>query len=136
MPDEGKNRDGIFIDEAVHHIYKELTDGNDPEASPFKTMKDVFMWSASLGYKIGERRPLTSRTMVFRWAQLSEQIDVPLVKAIAIADKEELGVLSSQGDVLDIVEEYANAGVHELRSSVLDEYGQPLWNLSAMIEQL
>ena len=92
------------------------------------------MWAASLGYKIGERRPLTSRTMIFRWAQLSEQIDVPLIKAIAIAGKEELGVLSSQGDVLDIVEEYANAGIYELRSSVVDEYGQPLWNLTALLE--
>ncbi len=135
MPEETKNRDGVFIDEAAHHIYKELTEGNDLEDSPFKTMKDVFMWAASLGYKMGERRPLTNKTMIFRWAQLLEQVDVPLIKAIAIADKEELGVLNSQGEVLEIVEEYANAGVYELQSNIIDEHGQPLWNLASLTKQ-
>ena len=43
------SRDTVTIDESVHYIYKELTDGTDPVTVTFKTMKDVFMWPASLG---------------------------------------------------------------------------------------
>lgn len=127
MPED--NRDTVNIDTAVHSIYKELSEGTDIEASPFKTMKDIFMWSACLGYKIGERKPLSSKTMIFRWAQFSSQEDTPLLKAIAIADSEGLEVLRSQDQILSVIEEYANAGIYELKAQTIDEHGQPLWNL-------
>jgi len=124
------SRDTVVIDEAVHEIYRQLTEGNDPVSVPFRTMKDIFMWAACLGYRRGERRPLAGkRVTVFRWAQFAPQIDVPLLKALAIADSGDVNVLLSQDEILTIAEEYANAGIHELRVSVLDEYGQPLWNL-------
>jgi len=124
------SRDTVVIDEAVHDIYKQLTEGNDPVSVPFRTMKDVFMWAACLGHRLGERRPLTGkRVIIFRWAQFTPQTDIHLLKALAIADSGDVNVLLSQDDILTIAEEYANAGIYELRTSVLDEYGQPLWNL-------
>ena len=91
------------------------------------------MWAAVLGYRNGERRPITGKKVtVFRWAQFSSQTDVPLLKALAIASSEDVEVLLKQDNILDIAEEYANAGIHELRTSVLDEYGQPLWNLLSL----
>ncbi|OQA22557.1 MAG: hypothetical protein BWY63_00772 [Chloroflexi bacterium ADurb.Bin360] len=123
-------RDTITIDEAVHHIYKKLTEGTDPVATPFRTMKDVFMWATVLGYRNGGRRPITGKKLtIFRWAQFSTQTDLPLLKALAIANSRDVGVLLSQEDVLTIAEEYANAGIHNLWAIVLDQYGQPLWNL-------
>ncbi len=125
-------RDTVAIDEGVHDIYKQLTEGNDIVNAPFRTMKDVFMWAAVLGYRNGERRPITGKKVtIFRWAQFSSQIDTPLLKALAIADNGNVDVLISQDEILAIAEGYANAGIHELRVSVLDEYGQPLWNLIA-----
>lgn len=130
MSDTTDARDTVAIDEAVHDIYKQLTDGNDIVNAPFRTMKDVFMWAAILGYRDGERRPITGKKVtIFRWAQFSSQIDVPLLKALAISDNGNVDVLISQDEILIIAEEYANAGIHELRTSVMDEYGQPLWNL-------
>jgi len=131
MTEMAISRDAVAIDEAVHDIYKELTVGNDdPVGVPFRTMKDVFMWAACLGHRMGERRPLTGkRLVIFRWAQFTPQTDVHLLKALAIADSGDVNVLLSQDEILSIAEEYANAGIHELRASVLDEYGQPLWNL-------
>ena len=124
------NRDTVTIDESVHYIYKELTDGTDAVTVPFKTMKDVFMWAASLGYKRGERRPIAGKRLtIFRWAQFSSQTDIPVVKAIALADGNEINVLLSQDEMLAAVEEYANAGIHELRSVIYDGHGQPLFNL-------
>lgn len=114
----------------MHEIYKRLTEGHDPVDAPFRTMKDAFMWAASLGYRMSERRSLSGkRSMIFRWAQLSPQVDIPLLKALAIADSDDTSVLTSRGDILTVAEEYANAGIHDLRAKVLDEYGQPLWNL-------
>jgi dnd system-associated protein 4 len=124
------DRDTVTIDESVHYIYKELTDGLDPVSVPFKTMKDVFMWAASLGYKRGERRPIAGKKQtIFRWAQFSSQTDLPVVKAISLANINDISVLLSQDEMLNVVEEYANAGIHDLRSRLYDEHGQPLWNL-------
>jgi len=128
------SRDTVTIDESVHYIYKELTDGTDPVTVPFKTMKDVFMWAASLGYKRGERRPIAGKKLtVFRWAQFSSQTDIPVVKAISLADGDDINMLLSQDEMLNALEEFANAGIHELRSSLLDEQGQPLFNLVKII---
>lgn len=126
-------RDTVAIDEAVHDIYQQLTGGSDSLNVPFRTMKDVFMWAACLGYQQGERRPLTGkRVTIFRWAQFLPQLDVPLLKALAIAECEDTGVLLSQEDVIAIAEEFANCGIHELRSAVLVQQGQPIWNLVSL----
>lgn len=136
MTDALTIRDTVAIDESVHEVYRQLTEGNDPVSVPFRTMKDVFMWAACLGYRRGERRPLTGkRVTIFRWAQFTPQVDVPLLKALAIAGSGDINVLLSQDEILSIAEEYANAGIHELRTGVLDEYGQPLWNLVAMLSR-
>jgi dnd system-associated protein 4 len=134
MNDTEMARDTVAIDESVHGIYKQLTEGTDPVGVPFRTMKDVFMWAACLGYQQGERRPLSGKRLtVFRWAQFSPQTDIPLLKAMAISDSGDIEVLLSQDRLLDIAEEYANAGIHELRAGMLDEYGQPLWNLAGLL---
>jgi len=128
------SRDTVTIDDSVHYIYKEMTDGADPLTVPFKTMKDVFLWAASLGYKRGERRTITGKKLtIFRWAQFSSQTDLPVIKAISLADGANINVLLSQDEMLNVVEEYANAGIHELRSKIFDEHGQPLWNLTNML---
>jgi len=134
MAEIAASRDAVAVDEAIHEIYRQLTEGNDPVSVPFRTMKDVFMWAACLGYRHGERRPLTGkRVTIFRWAQFTPQVDVPLLKALAIADSGDVNVLLSEDEILTIAEEYANAGIHELRASVLGEYGQPLWNLVGLL---
>lgn len=128
------SRDTVTIDESVHYIYKQLIDGTDPVTVPFKTMKDVFLWAVSLGYKRGERRPITGKKLtIFRWAQFSSQTDIPVVKAISLADRDDINVLLSQDELLNIVEEYANAGIHDLRAKIYEEHGQPLWNLVGQI---
>src|SRR5690242_7390472 len=107
MMDITASRDTVTIDESVHYIYKELTDGTDPVTTPFKTMKDVFLWAASLGCKRGERRPIAGKKLtIFRWAQFSSQTDIPVVKAISLADGNDISVLLKQDEMLTIVEEY------------------------------
>lgn len=129
-------RDTVAVDESVHEIYKQLTEGNDPVSAPFRMMKDIFMWATVFGQRKGERRPLTGkRITIFRWAQFIEQVDIPLLKAFAIAHEKDVKVILSQNDILTIAEEYANAGIYELRASILEEPGQPLWNVVRITQQ-
>lgn len=128
------DRDTVAIDEAAHEIYKQLTEGNNSLTVPFRTMKDVFMWAVCLGVQQGKTKPLTSKKVtVFRWAQFDSQTDIPLLKAIAIGDSGDVSILLKKNEILNIAEEYANAGIYDLRDSLLGEYGQPLWNLVALM---
>ena len=134
MKEERIARDIVNIDDSVHGIYKQLTEGNDPVDVPFQTMKDVFLWAASLGYQRGERKPIRGkRTTIFRGAQFSPRTDIPLIKAMAIADSGDIEVLMRQEDILTAVEEYANAGINSLESRLLNANGQNLWNLVELI---
>lgn len=94
------------------------------------------MWALALGCARKKRRPLKSREMIFRWEQFTPQMDVPLLKAAAIAADGDVGVLANQNEILTIAEEYANAGIHELRAQLLETSGRPLWNLVAIVEEL
>jgi dnd system-associated protein 4 len=135
MSETETDRDTVMIDESVHEIYKRMTDGTDPITAPFRTMKDVFMFAACLGYQKGGPRPLKGKKLtIFRWAQFSPQTDVPILKAISIAQSGDVEVLRSQEAILTIAEQYANAGIHELRARVLKEQGQPLWNVVSNIQ--
>ena len=95
------------------------------------------MWAVCLGYHQKRRRQLSGKKQtIFRWAQFTPQVDIPLLKAIAIADKADVSVLLSQDEILTIVEEYANAGIFDLRDALLENFGQPLWNLVSIVSEI
>jgi dnd system-associated protein 4 len=131
---EANLNDIIYIEEQWHSLFKQLTETNDVSAAPFRTMKDMFMWSASIGFERGTRKQITGKKVgIFRWAQFSPQVDVPLLKALAIADTGDVAVLQDLEKVLVVVQEYANAGICELQQTLLEEYGQPLQNLIKLL---
>jgi len=112
-------------------IYRSLrTDGDTQvEQAPFSTYKDIFMLAACLGFRAGRRTSLPSGPKTDIRESIFSESDLALLKAIAIADTGDVAVLSSPGDVLRIAEEYAHIGIYEVKSYLLDERGQPLWNL-------
>lgn len=110
-------RDTINIDEAVHEFYKTLTSGNDPVSSPFKTMKDAFLWAACLGFQKGMRCSISGKKLtIFRWAQFNNGIDLPLIKALCLTEGEDVTDLAAQEKLLTTLEEFANGGIYELMS--------------------
>jgi dnd system-associated protein 4 len=130
VSDAARGSGRISIDSSLHDLYKQLSEGNNLETAPFRTMKDVFMLAACLGYRRGEPKPIVGKKQqIFHWAQFSEQVDVPILKALAIAWTGDIQVLGDQEQIVQIAEEYANAGIQELKSVVVDQLGQPLWNL-------
>jgi len=135
--EEATKKDRVYIDESVINNYRDLkADANTiPEQSPFSTYKDVFMLAVCLGYRTGRRQKLPSggnkhdiRVTVF------SDNDLALLKGIAIAATGDVDVLANPGQILTIAEEYAQVGIYEVKAALLDERGQPLWNLVELVQ--
>jgi dnd system-associated protein 4 len=124
----------VNIDGSLHDLYKQLSEGSNPENAPFRTMKDVFMLAAYLGYRRGQPKPIAgSKRQIFHYTQFSDQVDMPILKAIAIATTGDIQVLADPEQIVQIAEEYANAGIQELKAQIVDQIGQPLWNLVELV---
>lgn len=128
--------DRVNVENEMHEVYKEIVErsGQSLENAPFMLMKDVFVWAAALGFQQGEKRPLSpGRQQPFRWSQLSQDLDVPSLKAIALADTGDVEVLLHNDRILRIVEEYANAGIRVLKQDFVDVPGRLLWNIVNLV---
>ncbi|MEM9955637.1 MAG: hypothetical protein AAF846_28805 [Chloroflexota bacterium] len=120
----------VNIETNVRDIYESLSKGSNPLSTPFRTMKDVFVLAACIGFEKGIRRPLEGgKHQPFHYAQLSEPVDIPLLKAIAIATTDDITTLADLDEVVAIAEEFANEGINDIRQYVLEHPGEPLWNL-------
>jgi len=125
----------VSIDASVHDLYKQLTTGKSAEDSPFLTMKDLFMLAACTGFQEGRRKSLEKgrREQIFLYSVFSDSVDAPILKAIAIAATGNLEILADGDQIVNIAEEYANAGIVTVRAIVEQNTGLPLWNL---VEQI
>ena len=127
-------RDRIRIDKIHHPTYIALTkpreNENRQELSPFESMKNVFMLATFIGYNEEKRVPFgKDKEMIFAWARFSPEEDVPLLRALALAETEDVEVLTNQNQILTIAEEYANGGITEIQKQVEDMPGDGITNL-------
>ncbi len=130
----------VYVPEEVGDLYNALTaEGNrdtaDPVQAPFSKYKDVFLTAVCLGYHLQWRKPLPKgdKKREIRLDTFNES-DIDILKAIALAEMDNVDVLSDLGEVLTIAEEYAYSGIRELELSLLKNGGQPLWNLISLIQ--
>ena len=92
-------------------------------------MKDLFLLAANVGFARGRRVPLSGQREIFRWPVFTSQEDIPVLRAIAIAETGDTTILVDQSQLLKIAEEYANAGIEEVSREVADQPGLPLDSL-------
>jgi len=129
------------IDESVINIYNELREDTkgktnpNIEQSPFPTLKDIFMFAACIGFQKGARKKLPSGKKTTIRLEIFTENDIALLKSIAIAETNDIKVLSNLGDVLTIAEEYAHAGIQFLKDQLLEQSGKPLWQLISLINE-
>lgn len=124
--------DRVNVENEMHEVYKEIIErsGQSLENAPFMLMKDVFMWAVALGFQQGQRRALApGRQQPFRWGQLSQDLDIPALKTVALVDTGDVEVLLHSDQILRIAEEYANAGIRILKQDFIDHPGRLLWSL-------
>ncbi len=81
------------------------------------------MLATSVGFARGRRTPLSGQREIFRWPVFSSQEDIPVLRAIAIAETEDTSILVNQDQLLTIAEEYANAGIEDIRQQVAETPG-------------
>jgi dnd system-associated protein 4 len=129
--------DRVYIDESAIEFYRQLKkEGHsEPEQAPFDTFKDLFMFAACLGFQGGRRSKPRKTNGGEVPAKVFTEEDLAILKAIAIAETGDVEVLTRFGEILGIAEEYANAGIHEIKRDLLDEHGRPLWNLIVLLSQ-
>lgn len=135
MQQSSTQRDRICITESNHAIYEDLTKEKEDLPQPFKTMKDLFLFATLVGYRRGQRIRLETRRGIFSWAQLSLQEDVPVLRALAIAETGNVSVLANQDELLTIAEEYANSGIVEIQEHVAGMPGNRVGNLADLLRQ-
>jgi dnd system-associated protein 4 len=100
----------IYVQRDKHQLFQAL--GKDDETSPFPTLKDAFLFAAAVGWANGRRvAPRGPRQHVGFWHTFTAQQDVPLIQAICIAETGDPAVVANRGEMLKIVEEYANGGI-------------------------
>lgn len=127
-------RDRIRIDKIHHPTYIALTKPREDESRqdlpPFDSMKNIFMLAIFIGYNEEKRVPLgKDKELIFAWAQFSHEDDVPLLRALALAETEDVEVLMDQDRILTIAEEYANGGIIEIQKQIEDMPGDRITNL-------
>ncbi len=132
---DSNRKERVLIDESVIDIYRQLRAEGDtqPELSPFRSNKDVFMLATCLGFQAGRRSKLPSGGKSDIRQSVFNENDLAILKAIAIANTGDVHVLSNTGDVLRIAEEYAHSGIYDLKVYLLEQRGQPLINLIELI---
>lgn len=136
MPKE-KGLDRLFVEEKVVDWFRNLTYQSTKNASiysqPFKESKDAFLWAVSLGVKSGTRRPLEGpREGLLLWTYLSDE-EKRILAMLAIAETGDLKVISDEGWIQEIAEEFANEGIRTIKREIWEGSGDPLWKLVDMI---
>lgn len=133
-PLKQRQRDRIRVDASYHPIYialtkpSENTEREDPPA--FESMKNLFMLAAFIGFHEKKRVELgKDKEGIFAWAQFSQNEDIPLIRALALAETGTVNVLMDQDEMLTIAEEYANTGIIMIRDQVQDMSGSKIMNL-------
>ncbi|MBU7315376.1 DNA phosphorothioation-associated protein 4 [Paenibacillus oleatilyticus] len=115
-------------------IYKQLTEG---DYKVFNTMKDVFLLSASIGFKEEKNQSFEKVGGEIPWSVFRGDTDESIINSIAIAETSDMHVLLSDEETIDrklkICEEYANYGIRVIKQRIIDSPGDPIDNLVSLI---
>lgn len=106
---------------------------SEVKSRPFFELKDAFLWAVAIGVQEAKKTPLQGKKDgVFFTKNLNDD-QRAFLQAVAIADSENLSLISDEDSVNSIAEEYANTGAYRLREILLGEHGDPLFNLVNVI---
>lgn len=122
----------------VNPLYDELVNraAQNAEDFPFATKKDLFMLAACVGaqHKQFEEVPADKRIQIFDGETFKDDIDVPILAALAYQHTQDLDVLFDPGKIVRIAAGYAQGGIHIVYQRITTgSANRPLYNLVDMI---
>jgi dnd system-associated protein 4 len=127
----------VYIDRDVHNLFEELVSRSDKlaEDHPFATMKDVFMVAACLGAQRNRHEALGASREIFSGETFDARTDVPVLAALTYRRTEDLDTIADPKKVVEIAQEWANAGIYTLvNEELIDRPGlRPLFKLTDLI---
>jgi len=111
-----KEKYSISIDKGKHKKFQLLTEG--PEA-PFKTMKDLLLASAAIGFSKNKETPIRpgGSVKIFEWNRF-DPLDEKFLFMITFLDNKDLNAILDRNLVIRTLEAYANGGFDELYSKI------------------
>lgn len=114
--------DRVFVDKTQFEKMHEITSKSleDEREVPFKSLKEVLMAAAMLGYKLNEKAELKDKKEIIRTSYLDRQFELPLICCLAIADTNNIEVLNNKKEVLAIFESYIKGGFDFLYDRITD----------------
>ena len=121
----------IFVEKNKHHKFKELKSSSSSNIGIFNNMKDVFIASAMLGYSNDKRESLNSNRDIFDVNVLKKH-DYTLIYSIFLDYTGDADLLE-KGEIMSVIEEYANAGI-DILYDIVNQSGDALNNLVEEIQ--
>ena len=83
---------------------------------------EIFSMAVMIGkYILNKREPLQSRKSFIRYESIENSNEMDIFKCIAIEETEDVTVINNIKEIYEICEEYANAGIKELKKWVVNE---------------
>ena len=107
----------VAYDKGDQEFYSSLVAEDSSSIFKKKERVDVFMYAMALGFNAKKRLPLVKRVPNLNPSAISGE-ERWLMRSIAVADTEDLNVIKSHKKVIEIAEEYANAGIKILREMI------------------
>ena len=114
--------DRVYVDkEQFDRMHDLSSKASEAEREvPFKSLKEVLMAAAMLGYQLGEKADLNEKKEIIFTRYLDSQLDLPLVCCLAIADQQDVEVINDKKKVLSIFESYIKGGFDYLYERITD----------------
>jgi len=112
--------DRVYVEisqyEQIHELYSKSSEKG--REAPFKSLKEVLMAAAMLGYNSGEKSELDSKKEIIFTKYLDSQLDLPLAVCLAIADQENADIIEDKKKVIEIFQEYIKGGFETLYETI------------------
>ena len=103
--------DRLYINKKDKDLYSQLLGKNGPFDG--KDNKHIFMLSLAYGFKYGKKTDIADKEGMVRTEYLDKN-EKSMMKAIGIAENNNLNALIDKKSLFNIAENYANTGLHIL----------------------
>ena len=109
----------VAYDKNDQEFYASLVAEDSSSIFKNRTRVDVFMYALALGFNAKKRLPLEKKAANLNPSAISGEMRW-LMRSVAVADTEDLDIIvkDHHTKVIEIAEEYANAGIKILREMI------------------
>jgi len=112
--------DRVYVEnsqyEKIHELFSKTSGAS--RQTPFKSLKEVLLAAAMLGYNLGLKPELESRKEIIYTKYLDSQLDIPVVLCLAIADQQNVGIIGDKKTVVEIFQRYVKGGFEPLHETI------------------